>query len=309
MAAAGHDIFVIGASAGGIEAVTALVAGLPAELPAAVFVVVHTSPESPGYLGEILRQAGPLPARMAVDGEPVRPGTILVAPPDHHLLLTGDRVRLSRGPRENRARPAIDPLFRSAAATFTSRVAGVILSGLLDDGAAGLRAVKRCGGKALVQEPDDARFPDMPRHALAAVEVDLRLPVRRLGGALTRLARERPAPPPAVPAEILWEVRMIEGPASARNLLEAPGENSDYGCPECGGVLRTMPDRGVVRFRCHTGHGYTLGHLLEEQKEQVEAALWAALRRLEEHGKLLTGMAEKAGPRTADRYRWQGEEA
>lgn len=304
--AAGHDIIVIGASAGGIEAVAALAKTLPADLPAALFVVVHTSAESPGYLAAILQRAGELPARVAVDGEPVRPGAILVAPPDQHLLLSAGRVRLSRGARENRCRPAVDPLFRSAAAAFTTRVVGIVLSGMLDDGAAGLRAIKRCGGRAMVQEPAEARFPDMPRNAMAATEVDFRLPVGRMGESLAQLARTPAAPPLLVPDDILWEVRMQtreEVPA------KTTGENSDLSCPACGGVLQTIPDAGIRRFRCHTGHAYTLAHLVQEQGEKVEEALWAALRNLEEHGKMLTRMAEGAGPHSAPRYRKRQEEA
>lgn len=217
-------------------------------------------------------------------------------------------MRLSHGPRENRCRPAIDPLFRSAAATFTSRVVGVILSGLLDDGAAGLRAVQRCGGKTLVQDPREAHFPDIPRHALAAVQVDFQLPVRGMGEVLAQLTRERPAPPPAVPPELLWEVEMVRRGAQGKDYTEVPGGNSDFSCPACGGVLRTMNDAGLPRFRCHTGHAYTLPHLLQEQGEQIEEALWAALRKLEEHGKILARMIEGAGPRSAENYRRRREE-
>jgi two-component system, chemotaxis family, protein-glutamate methylesterase/glutaminase len=306
--ATGHDIIVIGASAGGIEALSALTAELPAELPAALFVVVHTSAESPGYLADILQRAGRWPARMAADGDPIRPGRILVAPPDRHLLLSGDRVRLSSGPRENRTRPAIDPLFRSAAVAFTSRVVAIVLSGLLDDGAAGVRAVKRCGGKALVQDPGEARFPEMPRSALAAAPIDFKLPVRGMPEVLMRLAQERPAPPPKVPEEVLWEVRMTLEEPDKKEFSEMPGSNSDFSCPECGGVLRAMADAKVPRFRCHTGHAYTLLHLLQEQGTQIEDALWAALRRLEEHDKLLTQMAQRVGQRTAESYRRRAEE-
>ena len=188
-----RDITVIGASAGGIGALRTLFRALPADYAAAAFVVLHLAPESPSILPDILGRESLLPIAVATPDAPIRPGTVLVAPPDRHLMLDGDtvRVRLSRGPRENRHRPSIDVLFRSAAAAFAARVTGVVLSGMLDDGAVGLRAIKRRGGAAVVQDPDDAEFPDMPRNALATVAVDHRVPVREMAPMLVALSRER----------------------------------------------------------------------------------------------------------------------
>jgi two-component system chemotaxis response regulator CheB len=174
---AGHDIIVIGASVGGVETLTQLVAHLPEDLPAAVFVVLHISPDAPSVLGRILSRSGPLPARAAQDDEPIQHGRIYVAPPDHHMLVKQGYVSVVRGPKENRPRPAIDPLFRSAAAAYRSRVIGVVLTGLLDDGTAGMLAVKRCGGTAIVQDPEEALYPDMPRSVLETMQVDYVIPV------------------------------------------------------------------------------------------------------------------------------------
>lgn len=187
----GHDIIVIGASAGGVQALKTLVGSLPRKLPASIFVVLHIPAESPSLLPEILSRAGPLEAVQAVDGIEIEHRCIYIAPPDHHLLIEHGHVRVVRGPKENRHRPAVDPLFRSAAQIYGTRVVGVILTGGLDDGTAGLLAVKRRGGIAVVQDPDEALYPGMPSSALANVEVDYRLPLSSIGPLLVRLASEQ----------------------------------------------------------------------------------------------------------------------
>jgi two-component system chemotaxis response regulator CheB len=207
---AGHDIIVIGASMGGIEALTDLVSQLPKNLPAAIFVVQHTRAHTPSYMAQILNRAGLLEARMARDHEPLRHGIIYVAPPDHHLLVKRDQVRVVQGPRENKVRPAIDPLFRSAAANHGPRVIGIILSGLLDDGTAGLLAVKRCGGVAIVQNPKDAAYPDMPESALVNVDVDYCLPIAEMGAILERLVWESVGESPPIPEDIILEAEIAE---------------------------------------------------------------------------------------------------
>lgn len=286
----GKDIVVIGASAGGIEALKTLVAALPEDFAATVLIVVHTSPDSPGVLANILDGAGPLPVKNAARGDRIEPGRIYVAPPDHHLIVMPGKVELSRGPKENRFRPAVDPLFRSAAQTYGPRVVGVILTGGLDDGTNGLRTVKQLGGTAVVQDPAEALAPSMPLSALRHVRVDHTLRIQELAPLLVRLAA---APPDAaigdlaVPEDVNIEVSIAreENPKSA-GVLKL-GQPSNYACPECHGVLLQVKDAAPLRFRCHTGHAYTLESLLSEMDEMIEESLWNAIRALEERAMLV----------------------
>jgi len=290
-----QDIVVIGASAGGIEALRVLVGALPADLPASIFAVLHTSPQAPGMLAEILDHAGRLSARSAKDRERIRPGTIYVAPPDRHLLIEPNLVRVTRGPKENRFRPAIDPLFRSAAQTYGPRVIGVILTGYLDDGAAGLWTVKQLGGTTIVQDPSDALIPFMPQNALAHVKVDYCLPLAEIAPLLVRLTSETEAGVYPVPKEIEIEVNI----AKEQKALEAGvlqlGEPSNYACPECHGVLLQMKEGSIWRFRCHTGHAYSIESLLADITENMDDALWNSIRAFEEDELFMRHMAEHLG--------------
>ena len=291
----GRDIIVIGASAGGVEALKQLVHGLPADLPAAVFVVLHVPPHGPSVLPRILTRAGRLPAAHPADGQPIRPGTITVAPPDYHLLVKPGHVRLTRGPRENGHRPAADALFRTAARSYGGRVVGVVLSGVLDDGTAGLAAVKRAGGLAVVQHPDDALYAGMPQSAIDNVAVDYTLPVADLAALLTRLATEpAPAPHPGLSPDGDKEADMAELEPGAVHAHHRPGTPSAFGCPECGGVLWELRDGDLLRFRCRVGHAWSADSLLAEQSDGLEAALWSALRALEEQAALSRRMADRA---------------
>ncbi len=290
-----HDLIVIGASAGGVEAVSKLVAGLPASLPAAVCVVVHLRPYSESHLAQVLERAGSLPVVPAKQDMPLRRGTIYVAVPDMHLLVDrdGDQavLRLVRGPRENRSRPAVDPLFRSAALAFGPRVIGVVLSGALDDGTAGLWTVKDRGGIAVIQDPDEAAVPSMPASALADIEVDHVAPAAALGPLLGRLARE-PADEQPDEAELARngdatdqlhrELGIVAVDDDYHQRAERYGEPSRFPCPECGGVLWDVSGQGPVRFRCEVGHAHSAASLAESQTEVIEAAMWAALRALED---------------------------
>jgi len=287
------DIIVIGASAGGLEALRALAAGLPPDLAASVFVVLHTSAESPGLLPNIIERAGPLPAVSPQDAERIRPGHIYVAPPDHHLIIEPGVVRATRGPKENRFRPAIDPLFRSAAQVYGPRVVGVILTGYLDDGTAGLWAVKQLGGTAVVQDPADALVDSMPLSALRHVRVDYCLPLSEITPLLARLAGEEAEGGAfEVPEETNIEVNI----AKADHALEAGvmklGEPSYFACPECHGVLLQLKEDDRVRFRCHTGHAYSLESLAAEIDESIEESLWSAIRAAEEKVLLMRHFAE-----------------
>ena len=290
------DIVVVGASAGGIEALSALLALLPADFPAAIFVVIHVSADSPGVLPTILARAGVLPVETAQEGAAILPGRVYVAPPDRHLLLEQGYIRLTRGPKENRFRPAIDPLFRSAAQAYGERVIGVVLSGSLDDGTAGLWAIKDRCGLAIVQEPGEAAYPSMPLSALQYVEVDHRVTIAEMARLLPQLVSAVVAEKEAmaVPDKMEIETRI----AREDNPLEAGvmtlGPLSPYTCPECNGVLVQLQEGNLLRFRCHTGHAYSLESLLAGIHESIDKTLWNTVRTLEEHMLLLRHLREHA---------------
>jgi two-component system chemotaxis response regulator CheB len=292
-------VVVIGASAGGVAPLQEVVAALPPGFPGAVFVVLHIPPYSCSHLPQILGQAGPLPAAHPVDGEAIRPGHIYVAPPDHHLLIEGDRVGVKNGPKENRFRPSVDALFRSAAYTCGADVIGVVLSGVLDDGASGLWTVKRRGGVTVVQDPADAEYDSMPRSALEHVDVDHVLPSAGIGALLARLVEERrPAAEVAMNEDegrqLEVEVKIAAGRHALQLGVTELGQPSPFSCPECQGVLYTLKDGAVTRYRCHTGHAYTAEALLTGLSEDIEAKLYQTLRVMEEGVMLLRRMGARA---------------
>jgi two-component system chemotaxis response regulator CheB len=285
-------IVVVGASSGGIEALRILASGLPADFPAAVCVVVHTSPQSPGLLDVILNRVGTLPTVTATTGMRLEHGRIYVAPPDHHLLVEPGSLTLSRGPKENRFRPAIDPLFRSAAQVYGPSAIGVILSGSLDDGTAGLVTIKRLGGLAIVQDPADALFPSMPLSALNHAAVDHVSSVSLMPSLLTQLVgTTADITPVAVPEDVEVEVKIARELNPLDSGLGEIAEPSPFACPECHGVLLRLKEADPPRFRCHTGHGYSADSLIAEMNESIEAALWSAMRALQEGSLLLQHMA------------------
>jgi two-component system chemotaxis response regulator CheB len=308
-----HGIVVVGASAGGVEALAGLTASIPGDLAAAVFVVLHVPSTASSALPDILSRHGSLRAAHARDGEPIERGRIYVAPPDHHLLLRNGHVHLTRGPRENGHRPAIDPLFRSAAREYGPRVIGVVLSGALDDGTAGLLAIKSRGGVGVVQAPFDALYPGMPSSAAEHAEVDHILAVSAMGKLLASLTAE-PAQELAtpVPTDMAVEVEM-EGLSVEAFEGEHPGRPSGFSCPDCNGVLWEIRDAGLQRYRCRVGHAWSPESLLTQQSEALEAALWVALRTLEERAALARRLAEPARQRghsiTASRFEEQATEA
>ena len=290
-----HDIIVMGASSGGIETFMEIVAELPRDLPAAIFAVLHVSPRGTTKFPQILSRAGQLPAAHALDREPIRTGRIYVAPPDLHLLIRHGMIRIVRGPKENNARPAIDATFRTAARAYGPRVVGVVLSGALDDGTAGLAAIKERGGITVVQDPGDALFPDMPRNAMETVKVDYCLPTREIGPLLVRLALEpvtEAAPP--VPEEMQKESEIEAMDMDTIEDEEKPGTPSVFGCPECGGVLWELQDGELLRFRCRVGHAYGAEGLFAAQSESLDTALWSAFRALEENAALCRRLAKQA---------------
>jgi two-component system chemotaxis response regulator CheB len=307
-----HDLIAIGASAGGVEALTRVVRRLPGDLPAAILVVLHLPASARSALPAILSRAGPLPAAEAVDGEPIQYGRIHVAAPNRHLLVEPGRIRTLAGPRENGARPAIDPLFRSAARAYRQRVAGVVLSGALDDGAAGLLTIKRCGGIAIVQHPDDALHPGMPLSAARLVEPDYSLPADEIGPMLAKLA--------ATPANPVGEGALMaaEGDAQALGIPPVSKDEdraSGLTCPECHGSLWEVHDEQgrLLGYECRIEHRYSIASLLAEQARAVEAAVWAAINALEERAALLykQGTRSRAAGHTtlAQRFGEQAHEA
>ena len=275
----GPQLVVIGASAGGVEALLRVVSGFPGDLDACVCVVLHLAPQGTSALASILSRSGPLPCRTAIDGEPLRPGEILVAPPDHHLVVEDGRAGLTVGPRENGHRPAIDALFRSAAAARDGDVIGVVLSGSRDDGSAGLATIKRGGGRAVVQDPDDALYRDMPANALAHVHADAVVAADRIAAAIVALLKD-PLRTAGSSADTI--PRIVEQPPVTTV------------CPECGGVLSEDPVAGVPQWSCKVGHRYSPETLADAQAEGVEAAMWVAVRALEDRQELLNRMAAQA---------------
>jgi two-component system, chemotaxis family, protein-glutamate methylesterase/glutaminase len=288
-----RDIIVIGGSSGATAPLKAILGALPRDLPAAVFIVLHIPARSIGLLSTVAGAAGRLPAREARDGMKIEHGNVYIAAPDHHMILTDGVIRLGRGPRENMVRPAIDPLFRSAAMTYGSRVIGVILSGLLNDGASGLDAIKRCGGMALIQDPEDAIADEMPRRALEAVMADLCIPGAKLGDILSDMARQAPGPKLPVPPELRLEVDIAMGERIDSERLTKIADPAPVTCPACGGVLSKMREGRPLRFRCQVGHAFTADTLAKEQEGRVDEALRVALRIIEERAELVSRMAEE----------------
>jgi two-component system chemotaxis response regulator CheB len=300
-----RDIVVVGFSAGGIEPLLRLVEGLPADFPGAVFVVHHFPPQSVSALPNIVQRSSALDVTQAVDDEPIVPGRICVARPDQHLVLTGGRVRCTNGPREQGHRPAIDPLFRSAARTFGPRVAGVLLSGTLDDGTVGMIEIKARGGLALVEEPEETAYPGMVMSALRNVAVDHVAPARELAAILDRVAREGDSEPDPLSTDLRGDFAAGSGDAPEPSMagtaaLRSPaalGRPSPMVCPECGGVLFEREQDGFLHFRCHVGHAFSEEALFASQSRAVEAALWSAVRALEEKAELSRRLAQQAGYR------------
>jgi two-component system, chemotaxis family, protein-glutamate methylesterase/glutaminase len=265
-----RDLVVIGSSAGGVDTLKRVVAGLPKDLEASVCIVLHIAPASPSALARILARSGPLACRQAADGDPLEPGQILVAPPDRHLVIEDNYVRLTVGPRENGHRPSVDALFRSAAMAAGGRVVGVVLSGNQDDGTAGLAAIKARGGATIVQDPEEALYPGMPASAVANVAVDAVVPSEGIAAAIAAMVKTHDPPFEAEP-----------------NQPAVPEDRLTSVCPDCGGVLTEEREAGIVVWRCRVGHRYSPEHLVQAQASNIESALWAATRALDDRSALL----------------------
>lgn len=292
-----RDTIVLGASAGGIEALRRLLPAFTADVEASVFVVQHTPADGHSLLDTVLNQATAYHAAFAQDGEVISTRRVYVAPPNRHLLIEEGRIRLWHGARENRARPAIDPLFRSAGVARGARVVAGILSGLLDDGASGLLSVKRCGGLAFVQSPSDAVESEMPERAAEVLgdNLDGALSAEQLGLRMVDLMGTSAPPSPRVPDDVKLEMDMLLGGVSALEVLSQQGPPLPLSCPECGGPLWSLRDGRLQRYRCHTGHTYGVDSLLSGQGNQIEQALWAAIKGLEQRGQMLTNLSKDEG--------------
>jgi two-component system, chemotaxis family, protein-glutamate methylesterase/glutaminase len=299
-------VVVVGASAGGVGAVMELAGGLPADLDAAICVVLHLPAGTESRLAEIISRAGPLRAVQAHDGEPLTSGRVYVAPPDRHLIVRDQRAAVVRGPHENGLRPSIDVLFRSAALAYGRRAVAVVLSGTRDDGVAGASAVGARGGCVFVQSPDDAVFPEMPREAVSRDHPDRVLPLAELATAITEAVRRLSEEVPMSEnggAKMNLETDYATLDAAALERNGPPGDSSVYSCPGCGGVLWELEEPELLRFRCRVGHAYTADGVVDGQTESIETALWMALRALQERSQLTERLAARMGDRGAERSR------
>jgi two-component system chemotaxis response regulator CheB len=303
-----RDLIVVGTSAGGVEALQVIARGLPGDLAAAILIVMHTSPEGPYLLPDILGKVGSLKVARTEDGAPIEQGRVYVAPPDYHLLVNGNRIRLSRGPKENRSRPAIDPLFRTAAAAYGHHVVGVILTGMLDDGTAGLSAVKERGGTTVVQDPQEALYPSMPNSALQHVGADFVLPLSEIAPLLASLMTQPTKTREELPVSRLIEIesKFVEMETMSVKDMDAIGSHAGFSCPECHGPIWKIKDGTLQRYRCHVGHAYTAQSMMAGQIEAQETHLWQALRLMKERVSLIREMKshtqERCQPKDVDPY-------
>ncbi|KLO29813.1 protein-glutamate methylesterase [Mycolicibacter heraklionensis] len=303
------NVVGVGASAGGVEALKTLAATLPNDLPYAVLVVLHIPPGAPSVLARILDRAGPLPAETATAGTPMEHGKIYVAVPGHHLLVDRGKIALSEGPTENGHRPAINALFRSIALAHGRRATGVLLSGVLDDGVLGLSAIRSRGGATIVQTPDDALFPAMPKNAIHAGVVDHQATAAEIGGLLEKLADreiEETEMKPDTRMELENRIAMARRFATDFDTEEL-GPPSGYVCPDCHGALIAVSEGN---YRCHVGHAWTGDALLQARDDEVGNALWVAVRSLQEKAKLSRRLADQVSPGVlSERYAALAREA
>ncbi|HJW94574.1 MAG TPA: chemotaxis protein CheB [Thermoanaerobaculia bacterium] len=307
---ASEGIVVVGASAGGVEALTELVGGLNPDFPAPIVIVLHIPPDHPSLLPRILSRRSSLPVVTAEEGMELEPGKIYVAPPDRHVLVDHEqKLETPRGPRENNHRPAIDPLLRSAALAYGQKAVGVILTGTRDDGTSGLNAIKACGGIAIVQDPNDAAYPWMPRNAIEHNEIDHIVPLKDLPALLANVVKQKPKP-----AIVLADVKQLDmenriAAMTPKTLQEddRPGTPSAFSCPDCGGVLWEIEEGDLVRYRCRVGHAFSPDSMIGALDDELEYALWSALKTLEESARLAKRLADnedaKGQPWLVKRFR------
>jgi len=308
-------VIVIGASSGGFEAFKTIIKNLPADFSVPIFIVWHMSPDVRGVLPQVFNRLNKIYAAHAYNNEEIKQNRIYVAPPDHHMLIEDGKIRITHGPKENRFRPAIDPLFRSAAYAYCNRVIGVILTGALDDGTTGLWTVKHYGGIAVVQDPMDAEVASMPENALREVKVDYTVGVSQLPQLLVRLSKEPVTEKAGVMKneQTKKEIDIAAEESALQKNFFAFGELSPYTCPECHGVLLRLHNDKIVRYRCHTGHAYSADTLVEALTEKIEDGLYNALRGMNESIILLNHIgdhfAEVNQPKLAALYFKKAKEA
>jgi two-component system, chemotaxis family, protein-glutamate methylesterase/glutaminase len=289
----GNFFVVIGTSAGGSIVVPELLAQINPDLNVVVLVVIHMGKRSVGdmFVKRLQKQTA-LKCKLATHGEIVKKGYVYVSRPDHHLMLSKNKIVLGKGPMENRYRPSVDALFRSAAAAHDHRVIGIILTGMLEDGAAGLVAVKRSGGTCIVQDPNEAQYPDMPNAALNNIKPDFVIPITEMGSAIEKVIRKPPRKA-SIPADVKEEAAISERVLIGIGNLEQIAKHSLYSCPDWGGGLWQMDANGVTRYRCHVGHAFTEDGLAVTMQANTETALWTAMRIIEERKNLLQSLAAK----------------
>lgn len=286
-------IVVVGGSAGGLAAASGFISGLDKDLNTAVFVVLHVAKSATGDVWiQQLQKHTSYTCVLAEDKLPIKSGHIYFAHPDYHLILKENEMRITKGPHENRWRPSIDILFRSAAANYGSRAIGIVLTGLLDDGSSGMSAIKRCGGVCIVQEPNEAEFSDMPLNVLNNVDVDYRVQISDMGYVLKDIFSKDPKENVTIPYEIKLESDLSEKMITTMDELEKLGNKSDFTCPDCGGTLYTIKEGRAHRYRCYTGHAYSENILSDKQTEGLEESLWVSIRLLEQKKKMLKHMAD-----------------
>jgi two-component system chemotaxis response regulator CheB len=296
------SVIVVGASAGGITAVRTLLNKLPTDIPAAIFIVVHTSPDGPGMLATVLNRATRLTVVNAEDGELIRDGCVYVAPPDYHLIIADRHLRLTHGPREHRFRPAVDPLFRTAAEHYGARTIGIVLSGHMADGTHGMALINQAGGVTMVQHPDEAQVPSMPLNAMRRGGIDYVLPIEEMATVIMGLlmkGRQRGTRKSPRKRPLKTEIPTPERPGTdALRTHEFKEPLSPFTCPDCGGTLREIKEKELVRYRCHVGHGFNSESLRDGMDEKLEETLWSALRAIEENIELRSRMLTRAKNRS-----------
>jgi two-component system, chemotaxis family, protein-glutamate methylesterase/glutaminase len=303
-------IVVVGTSAGGLDALSELIQQLNEEMDAAFFIVMHLSKRGiSNFLLHKLKPLTSMPCYVAEEGQPIERGQICIAPANAHLILRKNEVVIGHGPEENRWRPSIDILFRSAAAAYSSRVIGIVLTGLLTDGTSGMIAIKSSGGKCIVQDPNEAEYPDMPLSVLNHLDADYCVSLSEMGNVLKKILKQEPGEGRA-PEYILQESRIAEKMATQiEETRKVSGEHAIYSCPDCGGGLWNIHEDGLVRYRCHTGHSYLESDLLAKIGERLEVTLWTALRMMEERSNLLTKMSKNYAKKGLSRLESQYSES